>query len=398
MTATMLLPHAHASGRESVTSYGRRLSDLAAAHPHRPAIILVSPDGSEYPMSYRRLDEMSNRAAALLRDRGVRRGDWVVIGLPNGVDHYAFTFGAWKIGACVLPISHRLPERERGEMLALARPAVVIAEYAHDSIPTVCPKELADFEATTDALPDVVACPGKAIGSGGSTGRPKIIVDPDPWANAPGDVFAGLALGTGMAPNQVQLVAGPLYHNAPFSWGHFGLFEGHTLVVMQRFDADLALELVTRHGINFALLVPTMLRRMLASPALPETDFSSIAGIVHSAAPCPPWVKRAWLDLLGPDRLHEAYGSTESSGYTFLTGREWLAHPGSVGRPMATDIRIIDDAGNECPRGEVGEIYMRMQGRTTPTYRYIGSAPAATLPGGYVSVGDLGWLDEAGFL
>lgn len=398
MTASMLIPHAYASRRATLVSYGRRLRELATTHPQRAAIVLVAPDGSEKTVSYAQLDRLSTRAGRLLLDRGVRPGRWVVVGLPNSIEHYAFVLGAWKAGAGVLPVSSRLPERERREMLAMADPAAVVAEWQDEEFLTICPSDLQGVPTDVVDLPDVTPCPGKAIGSGGSTGRPKIIVDPDPWANAPGDVFEGLARGTGMAPDQVQLIAGPLYHNAPFCWGHWGLFEGHTLVVMQRFDADIALQLFTRHGIGFALLVPTMLHRMLSSPLLAGTDFSKVDGIIHSAAPCPPWVKREWLQILGPERFHEAYGSTESSGYTFLTGREWLAHPGSVGRPMHTDVQVVDADGEPCAPGEVGEVYMRMVDRPDPTYRYIGADPAPTLPGGFVSVGDLGWLDDEGFL
>jgi bile acid-coenzyme A ligase len=200
-----------------------------------------------------------------------------------------------------------------------------------------------------------------------------------------------------MRIGQVQLIAGPLYHNSPFSWGPIGLFEEHTLVVMERFDAARAVDLIERHRVNFGFLVPTMMKRILDLPGLRREAFASVHAFFHTAAPCPSWLKRAWIDLLGPERLYEAYGATEAVGSTVIRGDEWLEHPGSVGRPQDCDLRILDEDGRDVPAGQVGEIYMRPRA-AGPTYRYLGSPPAAATPDGYVSVGDMGWVDGEGYL
>jgi len=136
---------------------------------------------------------------------------------------------------------------------------------------------------------------------------------------------------------------------------------------------------------------------------LPETvragaDMSSLEFILVGGAPCPAWLMRAWIDWLGPDVMHEAFGSSERTGGTFITGREWLEHPGSVGRPLpGCQLRILDDAGDELPPGEMGEIYVLPDAGPGSTYRYVGAQPRATA-NGWESVGDMGYLDGEGYL
>ncbi len=385
------------AGTTEPISYGRRLSMLAAEHPDKPAIIAVSTAGDERTVTWRALNRASNQVAHLFADHGVDARSLVVVGLPNWPEHYVATFAAWKCGALVLPLKATLPDRERDQILATGTPTLVVANWRGIAFPLLTPDDLRRADAYPDTpLPDVVPHPGKSIGSGGSTGRSKIIVDPRPLARvplAPGEVgHAGLRSG------QVQLIAGPLYHNSPFSWGHTGLFEDHTLVLMERFDAALALDLIERHRVNFAFLAPTMMKRMLEEQRARARDLSSIEAIFQTAAPCPPWLKRAWIDLIGGERLHEGFGSTEAIGHTNIRGDEWLLHPGSVGRPPADcDLRILDEEFNEVPRGEVGEIFFRLRD-PAPTYYYIGSPPVKTSPDGFMSVGDMGWVDAEGYL
>src|SRR4051812_42925352 len=177
-----------------------------------------------------------------------------------------------------------------------------------------------------------------------------------------------------------------------------GLWLGQTVILMQRFDAAHVLDLIERQRVTFAALVPTAMGRVLRQPDIQLRDLSSLQVLFHSAGPCPPWVKRGWLALLGPEKVIEGYGATESPGNAIIRGDEWLAHPGSVGRPAATDIRILDEAGRDLPPGEVGDIYLRRHGRHGPDSYYIGAPPAKQTPDGFTSVGDLGWLDADGYL
>lgn len=377
-------------------SFGKRLSELSALHPHRTAIHWVPQTGPVRELSWIELERRSNQLARHLRAVGVDDASLVVIGLPNVPEHFIASYAAWKLGALVLPLKHNLPARERDQLLELGAPATVIADWEDLDRPLVTTAAIEESGSLPhDALPDVVPQPGKSIGSGGSTGRPKIIVDPRPWARVPGqlDELGPIGLRTG----QVQLVAGPLYHNSPFSWSHYGLFEDHTLVVFERFDAAGVVGAIEGYRVNFGFLAPTMMRRIIQLPGIEERDFSSIESIFHTAAPCPPWLKRAWIELVGAEQLYEGFGATEAVGSCGIRGDEWLAHPGSVGRPRNCDLRILSEDGHVCQAGEVGEIYTRPW-QEGPTYAYIGSPPAKSTADGFISVGDMGWVDDEGYL
>lgn len=375
-------------------AYGRRVAELATLHPDKPAIYVASATGDVQAFSWQQLDRRSNQFARAMAAHGAGQGSMVVIGLPNGFAHYVAAIAAWKLGACTLPLRYDLPARERDPILALAQPGVVVADWRAMPVATLDSAAFAASVTLSDAPhPERIAHPGKAIGSGGSTGRPKIIVEPGPWVRVPGaeQRRAGFDLG------QIQLVAGALYHNAPFSWSHYGLFDDQTLVVMERFDAVRAIELIERYRVNWLFLAPTMMRRIVLALDGRRPDFSSLEGLFHSAAPCPAWLKRAWIDLIGPTHVYEIYGSTEDLGSADIRGDEWLEHPGSVGRPSDCDLRIRDPEGRDLPPGAVGEIYTR-RWDTKLTYAYLGAPPAKTAPDGFSSVGDLGWLDEQGYL
>jgi bile acid-coenzyme A ligase len=166
---------------------------------------------------------------------------------------------------------------------------------------------------------------------------------------------------------------------------------------MSRFDAEECLRLIERHGIEFVAVVPTMMQRIWA---LPESvrgsyDVSSLKVVWHMSAPCPPWVKRAWIDWLGPDKIFEAYGGTEGGGGCAITGREWLAKPGSVGKPAPGGLRILREDGTEAAAGEIGEVHFPAAGRAR--FNYIGAEAKTDASGGY-SIGDLGHLDADGYL
>jgi bile acid-coenzyme A ligase len=381
-------------------SFGSRISALARAHPQQTAIFFFSPEGAETRIPWVELDKNSNQMARLLALHGVGQGSMVVVGLPNRYEHFLVTIGTWKLGGCVLPLKPVLPARERNQILGTAGAQLVVADWDQVSGEVARPPEVQQFwELPDDALPDRISHPGKAVASGGSTGRPKIIVDPKPWALVPGEIYQkSLGRLVGMRSLQTQLVAGPLYHNAPFCWSHWGLFEDHKLVVMERFDAALAADLLERFRVNFAFFAPTMMLRMIRLPDIKSRDFSAAESFWHSAAPCPIWVKQAWIDLIGPEKLNEAYGATEGVGFASIRGDDWLQHRGSVGLPRDTDVRILDENGEELPTGEVGEIFTRLKSARDTAYSYLGSPPARTTADGFSSVGDMGWVDEQGYL
>jgi len=165
---------------------------------------------------------------------------------------------------------------------------------------------------------------------------------------------------------------------------------------MRRFDAHEFLRLITEHRVSYLATVPTIMQRLLPVYRSGDYDLSSVRRWWHLAAPCPPNVKEAWIEILGPDVVWELYGGTELQALTFISGTEWLTHRGSVGRVVSGEMKVLDDDGNPCPPGVVGEIYMRPKPGARPTYRYIGSA--AKHRDGWDSLGDLGWFDDEGYL
>jgi bile acid-coenzyme A ligase len=169
---------------------------------------------------------------------------------------------------------------------------------------------------------------------------------------------------------------------------------------MERFDAEQALALIERDGIQWVAFVPTMLLRIWKLPpeARARHDLSSLVRVVSSGAPCPRWLMREVIHWLGPERVFEAYGGTERIGGTLISGREWLERPGSVGRPTGgRRIRILGDDGRELPPGEIGEVFMMPPGGRGSTYRYVGAEAKAT-GDGWETLGDLGYVDADGFL
>ena len=380
-------------------SFGRRIADLAALHADKTAIVFARQDGGTDTLSWTGLDRWANRLARLMTAAGVGPETMVCIGLYNSLEHYVASIAAWRCGACVLPISPRMPDHEFAGIIGLLDHNYVISERSDADLAKAAVTALRDgLEWSGADLADVTAHPGKAIGSGGSTGRSKIIVDPKPWARLPG-ATTELA-GVGFRAGDVQLVAGTLYHNSPFSWSHYGLFDDHTLVVMERFDAARAVDLIEQHRCAFMFFPPIMLLRISRLPDLAARDLSSIHMILQTAAACPVWLKQFWIDRIGPDHMVEAYGSSEAIGSTQMGGREWLAHPGSVGKPnpASCTMKILDPDFHEVPAGTVGEIFFRPIRHPEPTYRYIGSPPVRSRPDGYASVGDLGYVDAAGYL
>jgi bile acid-coenzyme A ligase len=375
-------------------SMGAALGYQAERDPGRVAII--SPAGQ---ITRGELEAMANRAARAFADVGVRAGDLVTIALPNGIDFYVATFAAWKLGATPQPLSYRLPDIERNAIIELADPALVVGVDPSRVAgrPALAPGWQPDAALSAEPLAPVVSPSWVALTSGGSTGRPKVIVNARPATVDPTTPIVGMQV------DGVQLVPGPLYHNGPFTFSVNGLFTGSTLVLMARFDAAEVLSLIERHRVDWIFAVPTMLRRICQLP--PElraaADLSSLRVLFSSGSPWPAWLKQEYLSWLGPDRILEMYGGTEQYGSTVITGRESLDHPGSVGRPAnGSSVRILDPhTGEDLPPGPeqgIGEVYFMAAGGPGSTYRYLGAE--AKSRDGWETLGDLGYVDADGYL
>lgn len=355
------------------------------------ALAVTYPDGS---LTWSELDRRSNQRARMLTSLGVAPDDLVAIMLPNGSQFHEAAVAVWKAGATPFVLPSKLPGREASEMLALARPAALIGDLSIAYEGARIPAGEA-LDAFSDApVDDLAAAHWKAVASGGSSGRPKIILDTMPASIDPAmPPYAFLGLPTDGA----MLNPGPLYHNMPFLFTSYGLMAGSHVVGMSRFDAEECLALIARHRVEFTTLVPTMMQRILALPehVRASYDVSSLKVVWHMGAPCPAWVKRGWIEWLGAEKIFEAYGGTEGGGSTVITGHEWLAKPGSVGRVAPGTLRILREDGSEAAPGEVGEVHFPAAGKGK--FRYIGAEAKVDASGAF-SIGDLGHIDDDGYL
>jgi bile acid-coenzyme A ligase len=370
-------------------SISRLVSHFAQRKPDELALV---EDGSEDRSTWAQLDRETNALARSYAALGVGQDDMVAVSLPNSAEFVRACVAIWKLGGTPLPLSVRLPAVERDRILALAKPALLLGAESAD-FPDL-PRGHQPVGYDDSELPDRVSTYWKALTSGGSTGLPKIIVargkavfDPDQSAVA--YVPAG----------GVHLVAGPLYHNAAFIYGMRAFFSGSALVVLPRFDAARVLSIVGEQRVTWTQLVPTMMNRIWHLPAEQRAaaDWSSFQMLLHVGGPCPPWLKEAFIDWLGPEKIVEVYGGTEGQGVTTITGTEWLAHRGSVGRPaLNSRFEVQDENGNAVPPGVVGEVFLMPDGGPGSTYHYLGAE--ARSRNGWESIGDLGYYDEDGYL
>jgi bile acid-coenzyme A ligase len=328
------------------------------------------------------LDTRSAQWAQFLQGRGARNDDLIAFSRANGPDFFALTFGIYRAGATPAPISPKLPAFERDAILSIMKPRLFVG-----------PDQMLDHDSQgIYEKSGHRAVSWKACTSGGSTGRPKVIVDGRPAAFARSTQFIGIPEDT------TVLVPGPLYHNASFSAAIVALLRGSAVITMDRFDARQALQLIETENATWSVMVPTMMHRIWNLPQRDDFDLSSWNMVVHTAAPMPQWLKREWINWKGADHVWEVYGSTEGLVRCWIGGREWLERPGSVGRPLGgARVRILGPSGAEVPIGEIGEIFAMPEPGPQTSYRYIG-AERRSADDGWESVGDCGYVDADGYL
>ena len=374
----------------SEPSFSARFGQLAVDFADRPALTFL-----DETLTFAELDRAANRMARHLRSLDVVTDDLVTIAEPNSVEFIIALIACWKLGATPQPVSSRLPRLELEAIIDLADPPVVVGAEVDGrvSLPVGFrpPDDLDD-----SAPPDATAAAWKAPTSGGSTGRPKLIVSGDPSIYTQSSGTLGMIIGA--KEGATMVMPGPMYHNGPLVWTSLSLLAGAHVVLLPRFDAEATLDAIATHRATAIYLVPTMMQRIWKLPTEDRLsyDVSSLATAFHLAEPCPVWLKQEWIDWLGPEVIWELYGGTEGQSFTVLNGAEWLEHRGSVGRAIFGEMVIRDDDGNDLPAGETGDVWMRWTGRDTPTYRYVGAEPEEQ--DGWECLGDVGWMDEDGFL
>ena len=385
----------------------------AAAMPDRPAIIMA---GSGDTMTYGELEACSNRVAHLLRRHGLQRGDTIAILMTNCIEYLAICWGAQRAGIVYVAMSTKLTADEAAYIITDSGSKLVIASAGLGAVAASASVGVPARFAIGGAIPgfaDLAAalaaepatriadesCGRDMLYSSGTTGRPKGVRGPLPsGALDAGDALTGLV---GMlyqfAPDMRYLSPAPLYHAAPLRYCMAVHRFGGTVVVMERFDPEAYLALVETHRITHSQLVPTMFVRMLklAEPQRRAHDLSSLKVAIHAAAPCPIDVKHAMLDWWGPV-IFEYYSATEGAGFTTITPQEWLERPGSVGKAILGEIRVLGDDDNVLPAGETGRIYFA----GGPGFSYHNDPEkTASVTGTHgATFGDIGHVDDAGYL
>jgi fatty-acyl-CoA synthase len=395
------------------------LADHARLTPDKPA--MISAD-TRRAVTFGELNDRSNRLARHLYDAGLRCGDHIAILMENNLAFMEPVWAAFRSGLYVTAVNRYLPPDEVAYIVGDCGAKALVTSWAKretaaalaDLIPGAQIRLMVDGtisgwrsyeEALARSSPEPLEqewMGDTMLYSSGTTGRPKGILRPLPEVG-PAEGFANRQLANryGLSAEAVYLSPAPLYHAAPLGYVLTVQSWGGTVVMMERFDAEQALALIERHQVTHSQWVPTMFVRMLKLP--PELrsryDLSSHRVAVHAAAPCPIEVKRRMIEWWGPI-LYEYYAGTEASGSTFITSEDWLTHPGSVGRAALGVLHICNEAGEELPTGETGLIYFE---RDAPTFEYHND-PAKTaaarhpLHPGWNALGDVGYMDEEGYL
>jgi acyl-CoA synthetase (AMP-forming)/AMP-acid ligase II len=387
----------------------------AQATPDKPAIIVAETGRA---ISYKQLDDRSNQAAQLFRVEGLQVGDKVAIFLENTPDYFPLVWGAQRSGLHFVAISSKLTAPEVDYILEDSGAKLLVAGASLGKVAETLNAPAKRFshggaiagfaavEAALDAQP-VTRIADETAGSAmlyssGTTGRPKGIVrppSPDPAIDhvVPLAMIANLVFGLG--PESVYLSTAPLYHAAPLGWTMTVQILGGTVVLMQHFDPEAALANIERYRCNAGQFVPTHFVRMLKLPDEVRTryDLSSMKTAIHAAAPCPVPVKRGMIDWWGPV-IDEYYAGTEGNGFTAIKAAEWLDRPGSVGRAVGeAKLHVCDEEGNQLPPRAEGLVFFEAERQ----FEYH-NAPEKTADSrnkhGWSTLGDVGWVDEEGFL
>jgi long-chain acyl-CoA synthetase len=390
----------------------------AAADPERIAVI--DPAGREWTAGEIAAD--ANRLVHALRARGLTEGDPLATMLPNRAEVIVVLMALFQAGWNFVPLNSNLTTAEVTYILGDAGARALVADGRFAAVAGAAAAEAGVPEAGRISVGGAVPgfTPLDAVLAGqpdgppdnrvagqfmqytsGTTGRPKAVeralpsFDPEMWVH----IFSANLTRYDIEPggDAVHLVTSPMYHMSPLSFGYFSAHFEHTVVLMEKWDAEEALRLIQRYRVTDTAMVPTQLHRLMQLPedVRARYDVSSLRQVIHAAAPCPLDLKLRLFDWLGPV-IYEFYGATEGGG-TIAKPKDWLAHPGTVGTPWpGADVKVLDDDGNEVPPGTVGTVYLKLMG----DFRYKGDAEKTTAnrQGDFFTVGDMGELDEDGFL
>lgn len=389
----------------------------------------------ERSLTHADLQARAAKVATGFEAYGIEEGNSVALILRNDFAFFEAALGAATVGAYAVPVNWHFTSSEVNYILKDCEAKIVVIHAdllpgLKDVLPAdahvlVVPTPLEvrdayDIPANICAVPDsgrdwnawvAEQSPwdkpprpprSNMIYTSGTTGTPKGVMRfaPTPEEAETFAKFLGIIFGFGADQKVRTVVTGPVYHSAPNAYALFTVGGGGLVVLQPKFDAEELLALIERHGITHLHMVPTMFVRLLKLPdgVKRKYDLSSLEFVVHAAAPCPPDIKRRMIDWWGPI-INEYYGSTESGPPVFHTADEALKKPGTVGRVIeGAVVRIFDPGGNELPPGEIGEVYLRVLGHSDFTYKNDNEKRRAMEKHGLITVGDVGYFDEDGYL
>lgn len=390
----------------------------AAKTPDKPAYIMSNTGRI---VTYRQLEERANRCARLFVRNGLQAGDAIAIVMENHEKYLEIVCAAQVAGINFVTISSQFtsPEieyiindsgakvmvasghmKDRVKDLAARTPGVRLRLMVDGVIDGYVAYEETVVQFSSEPLTE--RCEGKPMQyTSGTTGRPKGVLRVHE-KELPFGTLEQLSLNiinvTGLNDHSTYLSPAPLYHAAPLNFCLWTLRVGGTVVVMDRFEADVALRLIEKFKVTHSQWVPTMFIRMLKLPAeeREKYDLTSMQCVLHAGAPCPVPVKEKMIEWWGPIFM-EYYGSTEAHTATFISTREWLDHKGSVGRCLKGKIHILDELENDLPAGVEGEIFVE-GGSDFEYYNNPQKTALSRNAKGWTTVGDIGYLDEDGYL
>ncbi|MFI4934241.1 MAG: acyl-CoA synthetase [Caulobacterales bacterium] len=395
------------------------IADQARLTPDKPAMIAAE---SGALITYRELDERSNRLAQFLHAQGLRRGDHIAILMENNLRYPEVAWAAFRSGLYITAVNRYLPPDDAAYIVGDCQAKAIVSSFDRRDLASALAPLIPDcrvrlmVDGTIDGWASyenaIAAFPAKPLAkewmgdvmlySSGTTGRPKGILRPllDKTV-AEGFELRQSVNRYGFSSDTVYLSPAPLYHAAPLGYVTNVLGWGGTVVMMERFDAEAALRFIEQYRVTHSQWVPTMFVRMLklAEEARRTYDLSSHQAAIHAAAPCPVDVKRRMIEWWGPI-LYEYYAGTEGTGATTIDSHDWLAHPGSVGRAALGVLHICDDEGNELPNGEAGLVYFEREAMTFAYHNDAAKTRAAQHPAhdNWMSLGDVGYVDDEGYL
>lgn len=389
--------------------------ELAAKHPDKPAYIIAETGET---VTFKQYDDLSMQASQLFRKLGLNRGDHIAILLENHPAMLQICLAAQRSGIHFTAISYRLQEEEVDYIVNDCQAKVFITSKSRQSVVEklslahlekafMCDGVIAGFESWEEAIAAMPAekISDESIGasmlySSGTTGRPKGVLKPLPEGEFGADDGAPnlFALLYGVTEESIYLSPAPLYHAAPLAFVTGMLAQGNTCVIMQHFEAEAALATIEKYKITHSQWVPTMFVRMLKLDDADRLkyDTSSLQAAIHAAAPCPIPVKEQMIEWWGPI-IHEYYAGSENNGFVAINSEQWLAHKGSVGVALTAKLHIVGENGEEMPTGESGTIYFEGGGE----FEYFNDeakTKESRHPKGWSTLGDVGYIDEDGFL